>query len=267
MIGAQKRLHVSFVWPLEDFDLCSCVFNLFCCRCVCVLGFCNTWFSCCCEIKTLFVQLCGMLKGINSKQTSGFWVFLFSSPFPGSREGMLWGMQSWGRMEWVDLASLNAKGILGSSMAPAVCCYKVLVFKCLLYWCGVGFFAFFFPLNWAVLWVQDVHCTVSVTCCCRKHAKDPGIRFSIALAKLALGRCALCCGFANFGWFWRCFCVPCCRPEICVTLCKQSSNPMCEGRGGTWVSASQHSAAGKCSLAPGVTGKRLGSIWFLLVLL
>lgn len=47
------------------------VFNLFLFW-VCVSELCNTWFSCCCEIKTLFVQLCEMFKGINSKQTSGF---------------------------------------------------------------------------------------------------------------------------------------------------------------------------------------------------
>lgn len=112
---------------------------------MCLFKLCTTWFSCCCGIKTLFVQLCEMFKGINSKQSSGFWVFLCHPPSSStsSRWGMLWGINIWGRMKWTDLGSLNTlpKMFWG---APCTCNCKVLqrLLRAVLLWQTLGLVTF-----------------------------------------------------------------------------------------------------------------------------
>lgn len=124
------------------------VFNLFLFWvCVCVSELCNTWFPCCCEMEIFFVQLCEMFKGINSKQTSGFWVFLCPPlcPSSGSRWGMLQGIQNWGTVEWIDLASSNTTAIWGAPWHVPSLTAKYYFSGS--FWIVVGFFLFDFTVT------------------------------------------------------------------------------------------------------------------------
>lgn len=138
--SAQKGFMSPLYSPFEDFDLCSCFQPVFVLG-VCVSELCNTWFPCCCEIEIFFVQLCEMFKGINSKQTSGFWVFLCPPPCPssGSRWGMLQGIRNWGTVEWIDLASSNTTAIWGAPWhVPSVTAKYYFSGS---FWIVVGFFS------------------------------------------------------------------------------------------------------------------------------
>lgn len=135
------------------------------------------------KLRGFFVQLCEMFKGINSKQTSGFWVFLCPPccPSTGSRWGMLQGIQNWGTMEWIDLASSNTTAIWGapwhvSSVIakyyfPGSFCIVVGFFKILLLRCGF-------------LGVQGKQCVQAAW-------PAEGLLARYSTAKLTLDRCAL----------------------------------------------------------------------------
>lgn len=160
----------------------------FCFGCVCVSELCNTWFPCCCEMEIFFVQLCEMFKGINSKQTSGFWVFLCPPlcPSSGSRWGMLQGIQNWGTVEWIDLASSNTTAIWGAPWhvpsLTAKYCFSGS------FWIVVGFFFFQFCCYVVVCSECRAHMAQAAWLCCRKPAEDLLARYSTALPKLTLDR-------------------------------------------------------------------------------
>lgn len=60
-----------------------------------------------------------------------------------------------------------------------------------------------------------MYCTDSMTYWCKKTVKDPHIKYSAAVVKMALDRwrCQHC-GFTGLGLYGRMFCVPCCRPGV-----------------------------------------------------
>lgn len=224
--------------PIEDFDLCGCFWPVF------VLGVCVSlnyvkWFSCCCEIEIFFVQLCEMFKGINSEQTSGFWVFLCPPPCPstGSRWGMLQGDTELGDSGMNRSSTLKCNSHLGSSVACAIHHYQLLLFMLFLY-CG-GFF-----LNFAVmLWfARGAGHTLH-----RQHDLLSTSLLGILLPWQSWLWIDVLSefGFTEFGVFRRLFCMACCRPEVFVMFCEQGSHT--HGRTGT----------------SNVTGKGLDRLWFL----
>lgn len=88
-----------------------------------------------------------------------------------------------------------------------------------------------------------------MTYCCRKPAKDPRIQYSTALAKLALDRCALSVAasliLVNLGGGFVCLAA---GQRSLLHSVSKAVIPMCEGKGGTWVSASQRLGTGRRSL-------------------
>lgn len=97
--------------------------------------------------------------------------------------------------------------------------------------------------------MQSVHCTDSMTYCGRKPAKDPHIQYSTALAKLALDRCALSVAasliLVNLGGGFVCLAA---GQRSLLHSVSKAVIPTCEGKGGTWVSASQRLGTGRHSL-------------------
>lgn len=164
----------------------------------------------------------------------------------------------------MDLASSHAKDILGSC---GMCHLSLQITTFQAASVLFIYFIFILLLCCGLHGVQGVHCTDNVTYGCRKPTKDPQTKYSTAFVKLvwmdALSVVASLF-LVDLGGVFACLAAGQRSLLHCVSRAVIS---MCEGRGGTWVSASQHSGTGRHSIAfvPDVTGKHLGKVLFLLL--
>lgn len=140
--------------------ICAVVFNLFLFW-VCVsFEFCNTWFSCCCEIKTLFVQLCENVHGNKFQTNFRFLSFSLSSPFSlhwfQVRDAV--GDTELGESGMNRSSKLKCKRHFGKLVACAICHCKALLSKLLLY---CLFYVYFAVMLW---FAWSTRCTLHRQC-------------------------------------------------------------------------------------------------------
>lgn len=146
-----------------------------------------------------------MFKGINSKQSSGFWVFLCHPPSSStsSRWGMLWGIRIWGRTKWIDLASLNTlpKMFWG---AACTCNCKVpqRLLRAVLLWQTLDLVTFQYTsvpvsIYLFIYFLILCCCYVVVSSVCRAYTAQTALRISVekVVRTLIPNILPLCCRY------------------------------------------------------------------------